>query len=579
MLTTTLHDSKTYKLSTWTLVVFLILSLTSWSQFNPEPIPQDKDEFDVYAQEFEDRCFEHGISFAPKEELLVFIDQLIAQSKKLKLKHHHISLLSVKGGIEQSSGRLGNAREIYDEIIELSDKPNLLTAQIMIQIGVINDQLELTEEARTYYKRAIQMFDEIGGMEKGPELRVEAYNNLGASYSLDEQHEEAIKNFKIALSYATSDQQLHLAYLNSGLGSSYKSLTEYDKAFSYLVKALKNARSVNSPVMQGTQTYILIELIETIDLIDELSPEQQIIINEIGGKEALLGETYTFLAHGGESELTSTSLTAADIYARYGDYQKAYDVTLAHYDIFKNRLSDEQQELFAEMETKFQTKEKLAEEKRKREKSEMESETKLLKNTAYFLVLLSISLVALIFVIRGNLIRRRKAILTDQKNEYLKKMLAIETENSRLIQGDLENKRRDLTNFSLRAKRERIWIEELKTLSKEVRQGQVNDLESEILKISQDMNANLLHDEQFQLLNSQTDKLGAAFNQKLESNYPNLTNAESELCKLIRLGMSNSDIARIRNISKESARKARYRLRQKLSLLEDQNMEDFLVSL
>jgi len=119
----------------------------------------------------------------------------------------------------------------------------------------------------------------------------------------------------------------------------------------------------------------------------------------------------------------------------------------------------------------------------------------------------------------------------------------------------------------------------LKTLSKEVRKGQVNDLESEILKISQDMNANLLHDEQFQLLNSQTDKLGAAFNQKLESNYPNLTNAESELCKLIRLGMSNSDIARIRNISKESARKARYRLRQKLSLLEDQNMEDFLVSL
>ena len=61
-------------------------------------------------------------------------------------------------------------------------------------------------------------------------------------------------------------------------------------------------------------------------------------------------------------------------------------------------------------------------------------------------------------------------------------------------------------------------------------------------------------------------QVNQAFYKKLEAKFDNLTANDKYLSGLIRLNLSNKDIATIRDISLSSAKMGRYRLRKKLGL-------------
>lgn len=79
--------------------------------------------------------------------------------------------------------------------------------------------------------------------------------------------------------------------------------------------------------------------------------------------------------------------------------------------------------------------------------------------------------------------------------------------------------------------------------------------------------------ERFELsFNSVNDK----FYQNLLNDFPNLTQTESKLCAFLKLGLSSKDISAIMYISPDSVKVARYRLRKKLALSKDDNLQAFL---
>lgn len=69
------------------------------------------------------------------------------------------------------------------------------------------------------------------------------------------------------------------------------------------------------------------------------------------------------------------------------------------------------------------------------------------------------------------------------------------------------------------------------------------------------------------------------FNQNLLAKYPDLTPAEIKLCRLISLGMSIKDISSILNQSPDGIKVSRSRLRKKLNLDTEQNLEVFLAKI
>lgn len=68
------------------------------------------------------------------------------------------------------------------------------------------------------------------------------------------------------------------------------------------------------------------------------------------------------------------------------------------------------------------------------------------------------------------------------------------------------------------------------------------------------------------------------FNKNLFEKFPDLTPAETKLCGLISLGMSIKDISSLLNQNPESIKVSRSRLRKKLNLNTEQNLESFLAT-
>lgn len=69
------------------------------------------------------------------------------------------------------------------------------------------------------------------------------------------------------------------------------------------------------------------------------------------------------------------------------------------------------------------------------------------------------------------------------------------------------------------------------------------------------------------------------FINKLLQKFPDLSPGEIKLCSLLRLGISSKDIAIILNVNAASIDKNRYRLRKKLNLETDQNLDQLILTL
>jgi len=95
------------------------------------------------------------------------------------------------------------------------------------------------------------------------------------------------------------------------------------------------------------------------------------------------------------------------------------------------------------------------------------------------------------------------------------------------------------------------------------------------LQISQNLQSG--HDAQ--MIEEKINEINSGFLFNLSEKFPHLTENDKNLCALVRMNLSSKEIASIKNISERSVITARYRLRQKLNLDSDQNLNDFLKQL
>jgi DNA-binding CsgD family transcriptional regulator len=67
--------------------------------------------------------------------------------------------------------------------------------------------------------------------------------------------------------------------------------------------------------------------------------------------------------------------------------------------------------------------------------------------------------------------------------------------------------------------------------------------------------------------------------ESLKQHHPDLTTNDTRLAALIKINLSQSNMAELLNITSESVRKARYRMAKKMNLESDQEMVDYIVRL
>jgi ligand-binding sensor domain-containing protein/DNA-binding CsgD family transcriptional regulator len=117
----------------------------------------------------------------------------------------------------------------------------------------------------------------------------------------------------------------------------------------------------------------------------------------------------------------------------------------------------------------------------------------------------------------------------------------------------------------------------LKEILKSVETATDNLDKGELRKVIKSINRNLSDDASWDQFATHFDQVHGDFLKKLANSVTKLTPQETKLAAYLRMNMSSKEIANLMNVSVRGVELARYRLRKKLGLDRDQNLNDYLM--
>ncbi|NOQ92974.1 MAG: hypothetical protein GQ552_09710 [Flavobacteriaceae bacterium] len=170
---------------------------------------------------------------------------------------------------------------------------------------------------------------------------------------------------------------------------------------------------------------------------------------------------------------------------------------------------------------------------------------------------------------------KNKHIITLMKSELKENQLRLVELEKIKLQEDIQYKTMDLTNFGIEITKNRAFIQSLHTELIKIKSLTKIDSHhfNEILK---SIKSRLIINKDLNYFNGNVEKINHAFNSKLKKQYPSLTTNEIHLASLLRLNLNTKEIAIIKNISPNSVKVLRYRLRKKMGMKTSINLSEFL---
>lgn len=142
-------------------------------------------------------------------------------------------------------------------------------------------------------------------------------------------------------------------------------------------------------------------------------------------------------------------------------------------------------------------------------------------------------------------------------------------------QRELEINQQALTAFKARIAYNTRYIENLVSdlleLSKNTDKNLKRNMRSFIAKIRVDVKR-----ENWQEFENHFEKIHPSFLKTIKENYSCLTQNEIELCMLFKLNMTTNEIVSLTHKTKETLKKARYRLRKKLGITQGKSLSEYI---
>lgn len=154
----------------------------------------------------------------------------------------------------------------------------------------------------------------------------------------------------------------------------------------------------------------------------------------------------------------------------------------------------------------------------------------------------------------------------------------IELEKQQL-QADLKNKSKELSEVMMTSIAHQEFLRSLKDEILQQRgAGQYN--KKNLDKLLSLVNNNIVSDEEnWTVFQANFDRIHENFFRNLVTQYPELTSSDLRFCALLRLNMPSKEIARFLNISIRGVDAARYRLRKKFRLSQEESLTTFIVNI
>ncbi|TNE63916.1 MAG: hypothetical protein EP344_04060 [Bacteroidetes bacterium] len=191
------------------------------------------------------------------------------------------------------------------------------------------------------------------------------------------------------------------------------------------------------------------------------------------------------------------------------------------------------------------------------------------------LALLIIGLIAMYIIYRDN--KRRE--------EHQKELLKAEQEILRLrnerLSEEVQQKNAQLAAALLQSAHKNTSLDGLKKqltdISREA--GADPDQKREIRQLVRRIDVELTSEDYWEQFQLNFDQVHQQFAKKLHLQHPQLSPNDIRLCCLIRINMTNKEIASIQNISLSAVEKSKYRLKKKLLLDKDADLNLYILDL
>ena len=157
------------------------------------------------------------------------------------------------------------------------------------------------------------------------------------------------------------------------------------------------------------------------------------------------------------------------------------------------------------------------------------------------------------------------------RSEHQRK-LEIKELNEQILKATVENKAERLTQSALSLTRKVDFSKELISKLSKIKGVEAKDISPIKVFVSNEFRM----DESFLEMENYISELSEDFFLKLKSKFPELTENEVKLCGLIRLGLSNKEIAVIKNNTLNTIKVAKTRLSKKMNLIPGSSILEFL---
>jgi len=483
------------------------------------------------------------------------------------------------------------AKKYFNEGLEIikNDKKRLekYKVAIYVQLGVINRREANYDKAIDYYLKSLEYYED----KKDESKIADVYHNMALVYRYQKNHRKAIESYKktIVLKEKVKDT-FGLGAGYNMLGVSYRQNKQLDSALFCYEKAMYFFNTIKSKEdLHGVYGNLaaLYTYQRKFDLGLPLKYKNLEYYKSIGKKLSICVEYYNIsndfklMKKWGQSLIYADSSLQVALEQRFKEriskaylrksfaskHLKKFEDAYENYRMF-NRYSDSIFNIQSankiqalELNYKFE-KEKTALEL----KNESESSKKKLYLLLFILALMSALLIG--FLLRRNYLQKIK--LDKLKFESQRKALSAE----------LDQKERDMKQLIADNTMRVAFKEELiHKIKEEVVSKNPEQMKTTLNSLITQLQLQVTTEKKLDGLQEKIVEVNKEFDFVLRDKYPELTKGEREVCALLRLNLSIKEIMIIRNVSVDSVKSMRRRIRKKMNVKSSESIEEFIQNL
>jgi len=214
---------------------------------------------------------------------------------------------------------------------------------------------------------------------------------------------------------------------------------------------------------------------------------------------------------------------------------------------------------------------------------EHENDKQLARSRLWIIILIAfvatLTLTILYYYYKQRLrLQTEKSISHHNKRLLAEEKLKTHKQERQLVDLELDYKKKDLADMAISLGQKQEWAQELYQHIQYIESSKGNKRSREFIKLKDNIRSQIYVNKQADLILQNVDELSTKYYEKLKEKHPSLTKTEIKLCSFIRLKLTISQIAHLQHIDTNSVVVGRYRLKKKLGLDTDQNLDEFLQS-